>query len=63
MAIENEPVGVFNSVFSYGKLRDGSFTYLFVVLSLYMAENIDQMHENSFFSYYFIEMALMTLSV
>ena len=23
--IKNEPVGVFNSVFSYGKLRDSSF--------------------------------------
>ena len=37
--------GVFDSVFSYGKLRDRSLTYfpVFVVLYLYkIAENIDQ---------------------
>ena len=42
-----------NSVFSYGKLRDSSLIYfqIFVVLYLEIVENIDQMHESTFFSY------------
>ena len=47
MTIKNEPVGVFNSDFSYGKLKDGSLTYFpgFTVLCL---ENIGQMHKITF---------------
>ena len=42
-----------NSVFSYGKLRDGKFGSLryvpvFVVLYLKLFENIDQMHKAHF---------------
>ena len=49
MTIKNEPVGVFNSVFSYGKLRDSSLTYFpgFSVLCLEIVENIGQMHKSS----------------
>ena len=50
-AIENEPVGVFSILFSV--MEDRSLTYFpfFVVLYLKMVENIDQVHESSFFSY------------
>ena len=50
-AIENEPVGVFSILFSV--MEDRSLTYfpVFVVLYLKMVENIDQVHESSFFSY------------
>ena len=33
---KNEPVGVFNSVFSFGKLRDSSITYSPFFLVLYL---------------------------
>ena len=33
---KNESVGVFNSVFSFGKLGDSSITYSPVVLVLYL---------------------------
>ena len=61
-AIKNEPEGVFDSVFSYGKLRGSSLTYfpVFAVLYLKLFENIDRMSESTFFSCYFIEMKLMT---
>ena len=63
-AIKNELVGVFNSVFSYRKFRDSSLTYfpVFVALYIYLKinENIDQMHENTFFSNLFLKMTLMT---
>ena len=42
----------FNSVFSYGKLRDSSLTYIPFFVMLYLkivVENIDQMHKNTFF--------------
>ena len=53
----------FDSVFSYGKLRGSSLTYfpVFVVLYLKLFERIDQISESTFFSWYFIEMKLMTL--
>ena len=42
----------FNSVFSYGKLKNRSLTYfpVFVVLCLKLVENIDQMHRKAHFS-------------
>ena len=42
---------LFNSVFSYGKLRDSSLIYfpVFVVLYLEIVENIDQMQKKYFF--------------
>ena len=48
--IKHEPVGVFNSVFSYGKLRDSSLTYFlgFAVLFPEIIENIGQMHKSAF---------------
>ena len=62
---KNEPVGVFNSVFSYGKLGDSSLTYflVFVVLYLEIVENIDQMHKSTFCYYQLIETSLMTSSI
>ena len=41
----------FNSVFSYGKLKDSSLTYFpgFAVLCLEIAENIGQMYKSTFF--------------
>ena len=44
-AIKIEPEGVFDSVFSYGKLRGSFLIYfpVFVVLYLKLFENIDQM--------------------
>ena len=46
-------VEFFNSVFSYGKLRDSSLIYfpIFVVLYLEIIENIDQMHKSTFSNY------------
>ena len=43
----------FNSVFSYGKLRDSSLTYFpaFVALYLEIVEKIDQMHKSNFSHY------------
>ena len=62
MTIKNEPVGVLNSVFSYGKLRDSSLTYflVFVVFYLEFVENVDQMHKSTFSYYQLIETSLMT---
>ena len=41
---------IFNSVFSYGKLRDNSLTYFpgFGVLCLEIVESIGQMHKSTF---------------
>ena len=52
-AIVNEPVRVFNFVFSFGKLRGSFLTYVpvFVVLYLKIVEIIDPTHESSFFFY------------
>ena len=47
--IKNEPVGVFSSVFSYGKLRE--MFSIFVGSHLAIVESNDQMHESTF-SYY-----------
>ena len=60
-AIKIEPEGVFDSVFSSGKLRSSSLRYfpVFVVFYLKLFENIDKMSESRFFSCYFIEMKLM----
>ena len=57
--------GFFNSVFSYGKLRDSPLTYfpVFVVLYLEIVENIDQMHKSTFSYYKLIETNLMTSSI
>ena len=43
---KSEPVGLFNSIFSYGKLKDSSLPYFlgFAVLCLEIVENIGQMH-------------------
>ena len=48
--VKKEPVGVLNSVFSYGKLRESSLTYtpVLVVLCLETEANIDQIHETTF---------------
>ena len=58
---QKKTVGVFNSVFSYGKLRDSSLTYfsVFVVLYLEIVENIDKMHTSTFSYYQLIETSLM----
>ena len=61
-----KPVGVFQSVFSIGSLEIALyhiFFPVFVVLHLEIIENIDQLHENTFFSSSFIEMSLMISSV
>ena len=61
-AIKNELVGVFNSLFSYRKLKDSSLTFfpISVVLYLKINESIAQIHEGILFSYSLIEMSLMT---
>ena len=61
MTIKKELVGVFNSVFSYGKLRDSSLTYFlgFVVLGLKIVEHIGQLHKSTFP----FETSLMTSSM
>ena len=62
---KNEPVGVFNSAFRFGKLRDSSLADFLVFAALYrkIVENIDQMHENPFFYCSFSEMDLMASSI
>ena len=49
MIIKDEPVGVFNSVFTYGKLTDNSLIYLpgFGVFCLEIVENIGQIHKST----------------
>ena len=51
--IKTKQLEFFNSVFSYGKLKDSSLTYflVFVVIYLKIVENIDHNNENNF-SYY-----------
>ena len=55
----------FNSVSSYGKLRDGSLTYfsVFAVLYLEIVENIDKIHTSTFSYYQLIETSLMVSSI
>ena len=62
---KKKTVGVFNSVFSYGKVRDSSLTYfsVFVVLYLEIVENIDKMHTSTFSYYQLIETSLMLSSI
>ena len=51
--IKTKQLEFFNSVFSYGKLKDSSLTYflVFVVIYLKIVENIDHKNENNFSHY------------